>query len=117
MSSRAPNGADMSSAICVHVAASAGLTANWTRTALPPVVAPSETVPESTAPGSVSVTLGPVESSVTGITVVVRALPAASVTTARISVAPSGAVVEFQSAPYGAVVSLATVVKLPARTP
>ena len=37
------------------------------------------TVPETTAPGSASVTLGPVESTVTGITAVVRTLPAASV--------------------------------------
>jgi hypothetical protein len=89
----------VSSAICVHVPASAGLTANWTRTAPPPVVAPSATVPESTAPGSVSVTLGPVESTVTGTTAVVRTLPAASVTSARISAAPSGAVVEFHVPP------------------
>ena len=43
-------------------------------------------VPETTAPGSVSVTLGPVESTVTEITAVVRTLPAASVISARMSV-------------------------------
>ena len=86
----------MSSAICVHVPAFAGLTANWTRLAPPPVVAVSETVPETTAPGSARVTLGPVESTVTETTAVVWTLPAASVMSARISVAPSGAAVEFQ---------------------
>ena len=113
MSNGVPKGAVVSSTICVHVPAFAGLTENWTRAAPPPVVAASETVPERTAPGSVRVTLGPVESTVTGMTAVVRALPAASVITARISVAPSGAEVEFQAASYGAVASLATVAKLP----
>ena len=70
-------------------------------------------MPETTAPGSVSVTLGPVESTVTGITAVVRTLPAASVITARISVAPSGAPVASHVASYGAVVSLATTLKVP----
>ena len=96
MSNGAPKGAVVSSAICVHVPAFAGLTANWTRVAPPPVVAASETVPERTAPGSARVTPGPVESTVTGTTAVVRMLPAASVTRARISAAPSGAGVESQ---------------------
>ena len=71
-------------------------------------------MPETTAPGSASVTLGPVESTVTGITAVVRTLPAASVISARISVAPSGAPVAFQVPSYGALVSVATVLKAPA---
>jgi hypothetical protein len=91
-----PNGAVVSSAICVHVPAFAGLTANWTRLAPPPVDAVSDTVPETTVPGSASVTLGPVESTVTETTAVVWMLPAASVTSARMSVAPSAAAVESQ---------------------
>ena len=91
MFSGVPNGALVSDAISVQVPAPAGETPNATRTAPPAVVAASDTVPETTAPGSVSVTLGPVESTVTGFTDVVRTLPAASVITARTSVAPSGA--------------------------
>ena len=95
VSNDVPNGALVSEAISVQVPAPAGETPKATRTAPPPVVAVSETVPETTAPGSVSVTLGPVESTVTGFTAVVRTLPAASVITARISVAPSGALDAF----------------------
>ena len=85
-----------------------------TRVAPPLVLAVSPTVPETTAPGSVSVTAGPVESTVTMTIAVVWTLPAASVMTARISASPSGAVVESQLAVYGAVVSLPTAVNEPA---
>ena len=71
VSKEVPNGALVSEAISVQVPAPAGETPKATRTAPPPVLAVSATVPETTAPGSASVTLGPVESTVTGTTAVV----------------------------------------------
>ena len=91
-------GALVSFASCVHVPAPAGETEKTTREAPPPVVAFNEIVPPTTAPGSESETLGPVESSENDTAAVVLVLPAASVTTARMTVAPSGELVEFQVA-------------------
>ena len=110
----APKGELVSEAISVHVPEPAGETPNDTRVAPPLVLAVSPTVPERTAPGSASVTPGPVESTVTMTTAVVWTLPAASVTIARISASPSGAEVESQLAVYGAEVSLPTAVNEPA---
>ncbi len=89
MPNATPNGAVVSVPISVQLPAPAGLTSKRTRAAPPPVVAASATVPVSTEPGSVSVTLGPEESTVTGTTEDWRVLPAASVTSTRISAAPS----------------------------
>ena len=107
------NGALVSEPISVQVPAPAGETPKATRAAEPALVALSATVPETTVPGSTSVTLGPVESTVTGTTAVWRVLPAASVTIARISVAPSGAAVASHVAWYGEVVSVATTANEP----
>ena len=96
MSNGVPNGALVSFAISVQVPLPAGETEKTTRAAPPPVVALSAIVPPTMAPGSASETLGPVESSENDTAAVVLVLPAASVITARMEVAPSGELVEFQ---------------------
>ena len=60
------------------------------------------TAPESNAPGSESVTLGGVESTVTGTPGVVNELPAASVTTASIVCGPLGVEDASQASVHGA---------------
>src|SRR4051812_9654223 len=74
----------------------------------PAVVAVRPTVPERFAPGFVNVTVGAVESTVTVTTVVVFALPAASVMIARRSVLPvAPAACAFQEVVYGALATVA----------
>ena len=69
-------------------------------------VATSVTLPESRAPGSASVTVGGVESTVIGTPAVVVELPAASVTIASIVCAPLDVVEESQVRCHGAEVTV-----------
>ncbi len=84
MSKLAVHGEALSVEIACHVLAPAGLTSNETLTASgPAVVAVSPTVPARFAPGLLNVTVGAVESTCTVNGVVVRTLPALSVTRMR----------------------------------
>ena len=77
-------------AIVVHVPAPAGLRSKTTCAVSAEVVTPSVTVPETAAPGSLSVITGASLSNVTVVAAEVVSLPATSVTTTRRSAGPSG---------------------------
>ena len=85
VSKDALHGAEVSVSIVRQLAAPARLTSKATRVALGPAVAVSVTVPLSGQPGSASVTVGAVESTVTVTGCPLATLPAPSVATARSS--------------------------------
>ena len=103
------NGGAVEVAIVVQSPAPAGLRWNSSASVSASEVADSAIVPRANTPGSPSVGVGTLLSTVTVRPPVVEELPARSVTTASIVAVPSETPAESQVVRYGAPVSVATV--------